>query len=120
MATYLTHLTQVFKALSDPTRLSVVGQLVNGPASVSQLSKPFDMARPSFLKHLRVLEDAGVVSSVKQGRVRTVRLEPDALDWVEEWVQRHRRRWERRLDKLGQFLETEQQENRNVASSAGT
>lgn len=111
MATYHSDLPQVFKALSDPTRLKVVERLVTGPASVTQLSEPFEMARPSFLKHLRVLEDAAIVSSVKKGRVRTVRLEPEVLDWVEAWVRRHRRRWEKRLDELGKFLEKNQEDN---------
>lgn len=75
-----------------------------GPASVSDLSTPFDMAGPSFLKHLRVLEAAGVIMSEKRGRVRTVRLSPEALDWVEDWVAQHRRRWTQRLDDLGLFL----------------
>lgn len=107
MATHSAHLHQVFGALADPTRLAVVEQLVNGPASVSQLSRPFDMARPSFLKHLHVLESAGVVTSEKVGRVRTVSLSPEVLGWVEAWVHQHRRRWERRLDDLGTQLEQE-------------
>jgi DNA-binding transcriptional ArsR family regulator len=97
-------LPTVFGALSDPTRLAVVERLVRGPASVSELAKPFKMAGPSFLKHLKVLEDAGLAHSEKQGRVRIVALRPDALRWVEEWVLRHRRLWERRLDDLGTFL----------------
>ena len=104
MDTYHSHLPQVFAALSDPTRLAVVEHLLRGPASVSQLSKPFEMARPSFLKHLRVLEEAGLVSSNKSGRVRTVTLELEALSWVEEWLQAHRRRLENRLDQLEHFL----------------
>ena len=105
MATNHSGLHAVFGALSDPTRLAVVERLVNGPASVSDLSKPFDMAGPSFLKHLKVLEGAGVVTSEKKGRVRTVRLAPPAPQGVGEWVQEHRRRWERRLDDLGAFLQ---------------
>lgn len=65
------------------------------------------MARPSFLKHLQVLESAGLVTSEKAGRVRTVNLSPDALDWVEAWVHQHRRRWESRLNQLGRFLDEE-------------
>lgn len=105
MATH--SLPQVFAALSDPTRLAVVERLAAGPASVSQLSQPFIMARPTFLKHLQVLEGAGIVTSEKTGRVRTVSLSPDALDWVEAWVHRHRLRWARRLDDLGTFLDKE-------------
>lgn len=107
MATQQARLHHVFGALSDPTRLAVVERLVSGPASVSQLSQPFTMARPSFLKHLQVLEHAGLVTSEKVGRVRTVSLAPEALDWVEAWVHRHRHRWERRLDDLGTYLAKE-------------
>ena len=108
MDTYDSRLPRTFGALSDPTRLAVVERLVNGPASVSQLSQPFQMARPSFLKHLRILEGAGLVTSAKAGRVRTVTLAPEALRWVEDWVQDHRARLENRLDRLGSFLSQEQ------------
>jgi len=107
MATYQPQLDRVFHALSDPTRLAVVERLVAGPASVSELWHPFDMARPSFLKHLRVLEDAGVVTSKKRGRVRTVSVEPEVLERVDEWVRWHRSRVEERLDRLGDFLAQE-------------
>ena len=108
MATYKSGLPRMFAALSDPTRLAVIEQLVSGPASVTQLSEPFDMARPSFLKHLRVLEEAGLVTSSKVGRVRTLTLQLDALNGVESWVRFHRRKVEERLDRLGEFLEGEQ------------
>ena len=104
MAIFSPDLPSVFGALADPTRLAVMERLVGGPASVSELAAPFDMAGPSFLKHLKVLEDAGLVHSEKRGRVRTVALNPDALAWVEDWVARHRRQWQRRLDDLGDFL----------------
>ena len=110
MDTYSSHLPAVFGALADPTRLAVVEALAAGPATVSELAAPFDMAAPSFLKHLKVLEEAGLVASEKKGRVRTVRLAPDALAWVEQWVRRHRLIWERRLDNLGNFLNEEDQE----------
>lgn len=109
MATFKAQLSNVFGALGDPTRLAVVERLASGPASVSELSEPFQMAGPSFLKHLKVLEEAGIVESEKTGRVRTVRLAPDALAWVEQWVRQHRRTWERRLDDLGTFLKEDKQ-----------
>lgn len=109
MAIFHAQLSNVFGALADPTRLAVIERLVAGPASVSELAKPFDMAGPSFLKHLRVLEQAGVVTSAKAGRVRTVRLAPEALGWVESWVRQHRRAWDRRLDDLGTFLKEDKQ-----------
>ena len=108
MATYSPSLPAVFGALSDPTRLAVVELLVKGPASVSDLSRPFAISRPSFLKHLHVLEKVGMVTSVKAGRVRTVSLAPDALGWIDKWVQAHRQHLEARLDRLAGFLEEDQ------------
>ena len=105
MATFQRELTTIFGALSDPTRLAVVERLASGRASVSELSQPFGLRGPSFLKHLKVLESAGLIRTQKKGRVRTAQLEPDLLRWVEDWVARHRREWERRLDNLGDFLE---------------
>lgn len=104
MATSKMNLPLLFGALADPTRLAVVERLVAGPASVSELAEPFDMAGPSFLKHLKVLEDAGIAHSRKKGRIRTVALRPEGLRAVEQWTLRHRQLWERRLDDLGSFL----------------
>jgi DNA-binding transcriptional ArsR family regulator len=97
-------LSSILAALADPTRRAVVERLTTGPASVSDLSSPFGMAGPSFLKHLKVLEEAGIAESEKKGRVRLVRLRPEALQSVEDWSRRHRRNLERRLDDLGEFL----------------
>ncbi|WP_037093902.1 ArsR/SmtB family transcription factor [Rhizobium leguminosarum] len=108
MDTYEVNFPKIFGALSDPTRLAVVERLLDGPASVTDLSRPFDMAGPSFLKHLRVLENAGVISSSKSGRVRKVSLVPDSLMRVEHWVRQHRARLEERFDRLGNFLDQEQ------------
>jgi DNA-binding transcriptional ArsR family regulator len=105
MAISEAQLPAMFGALADPTRLAVVARLSRGPASVSDLAAPYAMAGPSFLKHLRVLERAGLVSSQKTGRVRTVSLAPEAMRGVEDWVRAHRLAWERRLDDLGTFLE---------------
>ncbi len=104
MAMFNPQLPVIFAALSDPTRLQVVERLTAGPASISDIARPFDMAPPSFLKHIRVLENAGLIRSEKKGRVRTVRLAPEALIWVDDWVAQHRRTWEQRLDDLGTFL----------------
>ncbi|MGA0601414.1 ArsR/SmtB family transcription factor [Caulobacter sp. KR2-114] len=98
-------LPAIFAALADPTRLAVLERLARGPASVSDLAAPHRMAGPSFLKHLKVLEGAGLVTSRKAGRVRTVALAPAALRDVEAWVDAHRAAWARRLDDLGDFLE---------------
>lgn len=104
MATQSSSLPTVFAALSDATRFAVVERLIAGPASVSDLAAPFSMAGPSFLKHLRVLEDAGLVSSEKTGRVRTVTLVPSRLNDVADWFAWHRREWDARFDRLGALL----------------
>jgi DNA-binding transcriptional ArsR family regulator len=93
----------VFKALSDPTRRRVVERLGRSPASVSELAEPFDMALPSFLQHLRVLEGSGLVRSRKEGRVRTYRLEGKQMQAAEDWLGRQRAMWERRLDQLDAY-----------------
>jgi DNA-binding transcriptional ArsR family regulator len=88
--------SQVFKALADPTRLQVIERLVAGPASTSELAEPFGMALPSFTQHLGVLEGAGLVTSHKRGRTRTYRLAPEGLETAESWLAGQRRTWERR------------------------
>ena len=97
-------LDQVFHALADPTRRGMVERLVRGPASVSELSRPLAMSLPAAMQHLQVLEDAGLVRSEKTGRVRTCRIEPDALRAAEAWVTGQRTAWETRLDRLGDYL----------------
>lgn len=94
----------VFRALSDPTRRRVLERLSQSAASVSELAKPFDMALPSFVQHMRVLEDSGLVESSKSGRVRTYRLAPRRLKLAEDWLSRQRSLWERRLDQLDAYL----------------
>jgi DNA-binding transcriptional ArsR family regulator len=94
----------VFRALADPTRRRVLEQLSRKPHSVSELAKPFAMALPSFVEHLKVLEDSGLVRSRKQGRVRTYRLVPRRLELAETWLARQHRLWERRLDQLDAYL----------------
>jgi DNA-binding transcriptional ArsR family regulator len=104
-------LDQVFQALADPTRRTVVERLVSGPASTSELAEPFDMALPSFTQHLGILERAGLVTSAKHGRVRTYQLAPSGLEVADGWLAEQRRLWERRLDQLDHFLTT-RKENR--------
>ena len=95
----------MFAALADPTRRAVVERLGNGPASVSELAADYPIALPSFLQHLKLLENAGLVRSEKQGRVRTCTLEPLALSAVEQWIVDRRRTWESRLNRLGRYLD---------------
>jgi DNA-binding transcriptional ArsR family regulator len=98
-------LTRVFQALTDPTRRAVLERLARGPAAVSELAQPFKMALPSFVQHLGVLEDCGLVHSTKKGRVRTYTLAPPPLETAEHWLSAQRAHWERRLDSLDDFLE---------------
>lgn len=97
----------VFQALSDPTRLAVVQQLAGGPASVKELAASFEMALPSFMKHLAVLENNGLVTSTKVGRVRTCRLDPQRLETVAHWFDRQRERWEAQTDRLAAYVEAQ-------------
>jgi DNA-binding transcriptional ArsR family regulator len=97
-------LDRVFRALSDPTRRAVLGRLSGGPAPVSELARPFDMALPSFTQHLDVLEECGLIRSKKKGRVRTYRLAPQQLKAAEHWMAKQRALWERRLDQLDSYL----------------
>jgi DNA-binding transcriptional ArsR family regulator len=102
----------VFRALSDPTRRHVLERLSRSPGSVSELAEPFDMALPSFVAHLKVLEESGLVRSRKTGRVRTYQLVPKRLKLAEDWLTRQRRLWERRLDQLDAYLLTLKEKDR--------
>jgi DNA-binding transcriptional ArsR family regulator len=100
----------VFQALADPTRRVMVERLTRGPASVSALAEPLAMSLPAVMQHLRVLEGSGLVRSQKVGRVRTCQIEPVALQSAERWINERRTTWERRLDRLGQYLARHQDE----------
>ena len=93
-------LDHTFRALSDPTRRAVVQALGRGPASVSELARPFEMALPSFLQHLKVLEESGLVTTPKAGRVRTCTLRTETLAAAGQWLEAQRTLWTRRLDQL--------------------
>jgi DNA-binding transcriptional ArsR family regulator len=94
----------IFRALSDPTRRSVLEKLSAKPSSVGELAAAYRMALPSFVEHLKVLEGSGLVRSKKVGRVRTYELAPEQLQVAEHWLGRQRSMWERRLDRLDAFL----------------
>jgi len=94
----------VFHALSDANRRAMIDRLLDGPASVSELARPLSISLPAVVQHLHVLEDSGVVSSHKVGRVRTCEIEPRALSAAERWISERRAQWEKRLDRLGEFL----------------
>lgn len=109
----LSHMTKhdsdldtMFQALSDPTRRAVVSRLMEGPASVSTLAEPFDMALPTFLQHIARLEHSGLVRSEKRGRTRICHAEPAQLTPARDWIDEQRALWEARLDRLEAFVET--------------
>jgi DNA-binding transcriptional ArsR family regulator len=103
---------RVFHALADPSRRVILERLSRGPASVSQLAQPLPMSLPAVVQHLQVLEASGLIRSKKAGRVRTCRIEPAALRTAEAWIAERRGAWERRLDRLGDYLaEQEPQPN---------
>jgi DNA-binding transcriptional ArsR family regulator len=95
-------LDRTFAALADPARRTMVDRLAQGPATVSELAKPLPMSLPGVLLHLKVLEDCGLVTSQKVGRVRTCRIEPQMLTEAETWVTERRRMWERSLERAVQ------------------
>lgn len=95
-----TAVDDIFRALADPTRRRVIERLSAGPASVSELAAPFDMALPSFVQHLGVLEASRLVTSAKKGRVRTYQIAPARLAVVDGWLTERRKEWEARLDRF--------------------
>jgi DNA-binding transcriptional ArsR family regulator len=97
-------LDDVFAALADPTRRAVIQRLGQGPASTKELAADHDMALPSFMAHLDLLGRAGLVTSEKQGRVRTYRLDPTGLESAEHWLDSQHRLWSTRLDQLDTYL----------------
>ncbi|MEN8660770.1 metalloregulator ArsR/SmtB family transcription factor [Marivita sp.] len=99
------HLDSIFSAMADPTRRAVIERLLDGPASVSDLYGPHEMALPSFLKHLNKLESAGLVRSKKTGRTRILHIEAAPMATAEDWLARQRKLWEGRLDRLQALAE---------------
>ena len=95
----------MFQALADPTRRKIVERLAEGPTSVSELAKPFNMSLPAVVQHLQVLEHSGLVTTKKEGRVRTCTLDAGSLTRAETWINERRKNWEKRLDRLGHLLD---------------
>ncbi|MCH8552898.1 MAG: metalloregulator ArsR/SmtB family transcription factor [Natronospirillum sp.] len=104
MPNYEPDLSTTFSALGDPTRRGVLARLGQGAATVSELSQPYDMALPSFMQHLKVLEKSGLVHSHKAGRSRIYELQPERIREAEQWLQQQRQLWEQRLDRLDDYL----------------
>jgi DNA-binding transcriptional ArsR family regulator len=98
---------RVFAALADPTRRAIAERLTAGPASVTELAEPFDVTLPAIVKHLAVLEHAGLVEHQKDGRVRSFTLVPEQLETVADWLERYGSFWRERFDGLHRYLRSE-------------
>ena len=104
MLQYSPNLDLAFQALADPARRGMLERLTLGPASVSELARPFDMSLSAIVQHLKVLEAGGLIRTEKVGRVRTCQIEPEALSAAEQWINQRRTVWEQRFDRLEQYL----------------
>ena len=107
MENYRSALDAAFHALADPTRRAVLGRLAIGSAPVKELAAPFAMGLPSFLKHLRILEEDGLITSEKVGRVRICRVNTNRLATAETWLSEQRAQWQARTDRLAEYVETQ-------------
>jgi DNA-binding transcriptional ArsR family regulator len=97
-------LDATFAALADPTRRAILARLALGETSVKELAEPFEISAPAISKHLKVLEKAGLISRGRDAQWRPCKLEPQALKSVDEWLERYRRLWEERFDRLEEYL----------------
>jgi DNA-binding transcriptional ArsR family regulator len=97
-------LSDTFAALADPTRRAILARLALGETSVTELAKPFDISGPAISKHLKVLERAGLITRGREAQWRPCRIEPHGLRSVDDWLERYRRLWEERLDRLDEYL----------------
>jgi DNA-binding transcriptional ArsR family regulator len=105
-------LDATFSALADPTRRAILARLAKGESSVVELAEPFDFSLPAVLKHVRVLEDAGLLARQKDGRVNHCRLQPAPMKNAAAWIEKYRQFWEHQFDALAQFLEESQREEK--------
>jgi DNA-binding transcriptional ArsR family regulator len=112
-------LSATFAALADPTRRAIIARLAIGETTVSDLAKPFDISGPAISKHLKVLENAGLITRGREAQWRPCRIEPKALKTVDDWLERYRQFWEERLDRLEDYLNTLQAETEAPQAAAG-
>lgn len=106
------HLSATFSALADPTRRAILSRLASGEKTVNELAKPFEMSLPAVSKHLKVLERAGLIARGRDAQWRPARLEAKPLKGVADWVDKYRLHWEQRLDRLDNYLQQLQREER--------
>jgi DNA-binding transcriptional ArsR family regulator len=98
-------LSRTFSAISDPTRRDILERLARGPATITELALPLGISLPGLMKHVRILEEADLVATSKNGRTRECHLGAELLEDASRWIEDYRRRWERRLDRLETYLE---------------
>jgi DNA-binding transcriptional ArsR family regulator len=106
------HLSTTFAALADPTRRAILAKLAVGESSVNDLAEPFDISLPAISRHLKVLEDAGLITRWREAQWRPCRLNPEKLRAVDAWLDDYRRFWEESFDRLEEYLQ-ELKANRN-------
>jgi DNA-binding transcriptional ArsR family regulator len=108
-------LSETFSALADPTRRAILARLALGETSVNELAEPFDMSLPAISKHLKVLEHAGLITRGREAQYRPAKLEPQALMGIDEWLERYRKLWNERFDRLDVYLkELQAKEKKNA------
>ncbi|HUQ70650.1 MAG TPA: metalloregulator ArsR/SmtB family transcription factor [Planctomycetaceae bacterium] len=107
-------LSATFSALADPTRRAILSRLSRGESSVTELAKPFQMTLPAVTKHLKVLQRAGLITQGRQAQWRPCRLDAKPLQEVADWVAQYRQFWEDRLDRLEDYLQTLQAQEKNA------
>lgn len=105
-------LDRTISAISDAKRRDILERLASGPASISELAEPLAISLPGVMKHIRILEGAGLVTTEKRGRSRECRIGPERMDDVSAWIDAYRREWERRLERLDRIVERRQKEAR--------
>ncbi len=111
-------LSAKFSALADPTRRAILARLALGETSVSELAEPFAMSLPAVSKHLKVLENAGLITRGREAQWRPARIEPDAFKDVDGWLEKYRRLWEERFDRLDAYLKTLQAKEKRKRAPA--
>jgi DNA-binding transcriptional ArsR family regulator len=105
-------LSKTFSALADPTRRAILSRLTGGEATVTEIAAPFEMSLPAVSKHLKVLEEAGLIARGREAQWRPARLRAEPLKAADEWIERYRQFWEGRFDRLGQYLEDIQKKDK--------
>lgn len=111
------HLSATFAALADPTRRAIIARLARGETTVTDLAKPFKMSGPAVSRHLKVLEQAGLITRGREAQWRPCRIEPAALKEIDDWLARYRQFWDASLDRLADYLHELQAQDAVIAKA---